>query len=129
MQNRQRKGARAATQALLAVAWLCLIGVVLNSQGKVPFDQEPYTHAQRLVDVGNGRRLNIYCTGRGRPTVILDAGLNISGSLLTWGRVQPSIARTTPRLLVRACWSGVQRSRSVTANDGCYCHRSASPAP
>jgi hypothetical protein len=38
------------------------------------FDQTPYVHAQRLVSIGDGRRLNIYCTGAGSPTVILDLG-------------------------------------------------------
>jgi len=37
------------------------------------------------------RRLNLYCTGRGSPTVILEAGL--ADSLDTWKGLQPDIAR------------------------------------
>lgn len=33
-----------------------------------------YLQPQRLVDLGEGRRLNLYCTGSGSPTVIFDSG-------------------------------------------------------
>jgi pimeloyl-ACP methyl ester carboxylesterase len=46
----------------------------------------------QLVDVG-GHRLHLWCTGAGRPTVILEAGLG--GSSADWGFVQPEIARFT----------------------------------
>jgi pimeloyl-ACP methyl ester carboxylesterase len=51
----------------------------------------PYESAQRLVDVGNGRRLNIYCSGSGSPTVVLDAA--IGSSMYVWHTVQPALAR------------------------------------
>ena len=38
-------------------------------------DDQAYTHAQRLVDIDHGRRLNLYCVGKGSPTVVFDAGL------------------------------------------------------
>src|SRR5256885_11213084 len=37
--------------------------------------------------------LNLNCTGKGRPTVVLDSGLG--GSSLDWTRVQPEIAKFT----------------------------------
>ncbi|HET8898565.1 MAG TPA: alpha/beta hydrolase [Rhodanobacteraceae bacterium] len=52
-----------------------------------------YTKPQRLVDVGHGRRMNLYCLGTGSPTVILDAGMG--DSTISWALVQPSIARKT----------------------------------
>ncbi|HTU68814.1 MAG TPA: alpha/beta hydrolase [Candidatus Baltobacteraceae bacterium] len=52
-----------------------------------------YAHPQRLIDVGAGRRMNIYCTGRGSPPVILDAGGG--GSTRSWRYVQPRIATFT----------------------------------
>jgi pimeloyl-ACP methyl ester carboxylesterase len=55
-------------------------------------DVAPYLHAQRLVDIG-GRRLNLYCIGRGSPAVILDAGAG--DTAFTWRKVQPAIARFT----------------------------------
>lgn len=46
----------------------------------------------KLVDVG-GRKLHLYCTGQGGPTVILEAG---AGSFsIDWALVQPEIAKTT----------------------------------
>jgi len=45
----------------------------------------------RLVDVG-GRKLHLYCTGQGGPTVILEAG---AGSFsIDWALVQPEIAKS-----------------------------------
>lgn len=54
------------------------------------FDPNVYMHAHRLVDIG-GRRLNLYCTGSGAPTVLLDAGGG--DDLLDWRFVQPLIAK------------------------------------
>lgn len=47
----------------------------------------------RLVDVG-GYKLHIRCEGQGRPTVVLEAGQDVQGSL-TWARVQDGIAAVT----------------------------------
>jgi pimeloyl-ACP methyl ester carboxylesterase len=55
-------------------------------------DVAPYLHAHDLVDIG-GRRLNLYCTGAGSPTVILDAGAG--NTTWIWHKVQPAIARFT----------------------------------
>jgi pimeloyl-ACP methyl ester carboxylesterase len=46
--------------------------------------------AGRLVDIG-GYRLKINCTGKGSPTVILEAGLGDVS--IEWKRVQPEIAQ------------------------------------
>jgi hypothetical protein len=37
-----------------------------------------YTHPAQRVDIGGGRRMNLYCTGKGSPTVIMDAGMGDS---------------------------------------------------
>ena len=57
------------------------------------FDQTAYMHPQRRVAVGEGRGLNLYCRGSGKPAVILEAGAG--GSMLDWYTIQPAIARTT----------------------------------
>lgn len=59
-------------------------------------DDPAYTHAQQLVEVEPGRRLNLYCTGEGSPTVIFDSG--VTGETVGWALVQPVIAKHT-----RAC--------------------------
>jgi pimeloyl-ACP methyl ester carboxylesterase len=46
--------------------------------------------AGRLVDIG-GYRLKINCTGKGSPTVILEAGLGDVS--IEWNRVQPEISQ------------------------------------
>jgi pimeloyl-ACP methyl ester carboxylesterase len=76
---------------------LLILAAGLNLGAATPPDPtEPYTHAQRLVRLPDGRRINLYCLGSGRPTVILDAGW--SGTTWSWSDVQPKLARTT-----RAC--------------------------
>ncbi|MEO8002370.1 MAG: alpha/beta hydrolase [Arenimonas sp.] len=59
-------------------------------------DDPVYTHAQRLVEIEPGRRLNLYCIGKGSPTVVFDSGLTDEN--VTWAMVQPVIAAHT-----RAC--------------------------
>jgi pimeloyl-ACP methyl ester carboxylesterase len=59
-------------------------------------DDPAYTRAQRLVEVEPGRRLNLYCLGKGTPTVIFESGL--ADETVVWARVQPTIAAHT-----RAC--------------------------
>ncbi|HEY2347344.1 MAG TPA: alpha/beta hydrolase [Xanthomonadaceae bacterium] len=68
-----------------------------DDPAKLPVIDDPaYTHAQRLVEVEPGRRLNLYCLGKGAPTVIFESGLADDAS--AWARVQPAIAAHT-----RAC--------------------------
>jgi pimeloyl-ACP methyl ester carboxylesterase len=50
-------------------------------------------HAARLAD---GRRINMVCTGQGKPTVLFNAGAGNWSAV--WQRVEPAIARQT-----RAC--------------------------
>jgi pimeloyl-ACP methyl ester carboxylesterase len=52
-----------------------------------------YLQPTAMVDVGDGARLALYCTGHGAPTVLMDAGLGDGAS--TWASVQPQIAHTT----------------------------------
>nr|WP_246623830.1 alpha/beta fold hydrolase [Sphingomonas colocasiae] len=46
-----------------------------------------------MVDIG-GRRIHLDCRGSGSPTVVLEAGLDINGSL-GWYKIQDEIAKTT----------------------------------
>lgn len=54
---------------------------------------QAYLHPQRMVDIGSGLRLNLYCTGSGSPVVILDTEQD--DSTLSWRYVQPAIAKRT----------------------------------
>jgi pimeloyl-ACP methyl ester carboxylesterase len=61
------------------------------SPGTVVTDMT-FIRPARLVNIG-GRRMNIYCLGRGSPTVIFEAGLG--DQIRTWAMVQPAIAKIT----------------------------------
>lgn len=77
-----------------AVAATGLFAAILLLGASAPrtFDAAPYMHPQKLVDVG-GRRLNLYCTGHGSPTVVLDT--DGDDTTLSWRYVQPVIAQHT----------------------------------
>lgn len=55
-----------------------------------------YTKPQKLIAIESGRRLNIYCTGNGSPTVVFDSGLG--DGTRVWGLILPDVAQHT-----RAC--------------------------
>lgn len=54
-----------------------LAGVIYERAGRQR-DQERLPRVGQAVDIG-GRSLNIFCAGRGHPTVILDTGGNAPG--------------------------------------------------
>jgi len=45
----------------------------------------------RLIDMGGGRKMNLYCSGQGPVTVVFDAPSGDAG--WSWYRVQPEVAR------------------------------------
>jgi pimeloyl-ACP methyl ester carboxylesterase len=51
-----------------------------------------YGRPHQLVEIGNGRHLNLFCLGTGSPTVILDGGLGADMS--QWRMVHADLART-----------------------------------
>lgn len=74
---------------------VCSSAVAAEDIKKV-IDDPAYTHAQRLVEVEPGRRLNLYCIGKGSPTVVFETGL--ADVTESWAFVQPAIGAHT-----RAC--------------------------
>lgn len=89
-------------RARRAVMASFLVGALLSTpcvgeEATKPLITDPvYTKPQQRVDVGHGRRMNLYCLGSGSPTVILDAGMG--DSTISWALVQPAIATR-----IRAC--------------------------
>lgn len=82
---------------------LCLLGSLIaagltSTANPMPSPSTPglslevYGRPQKLVDIG-GRRLNLFCLGRGSPTVILEGGLGASS--IDWRKVHSELARTT----------------------------------
>jgi pimeloyl-ACP methyl ester carboxylesterase len=58
-----------------------------------PAIPEDYAGPGKLIDLGQGRQLNLRCDGHGSPTVLLEAGSHAESS--TWYRVQPLLAART----------------------------------
>ncbi|MBO9623927.1 MAG: alpha/beta hydrolase [Sphingomonas sp.] len=55
-----------------------------------------YARPHERVDIGSGRKLNLFCMGTGSHTVLFDSGL--SDWSVVWALVQPEVAKRT-----RAC--------------------------
>jgi pimeloyl-ACP methyl ester carboxylesterase len=52
-----------------------------------------YAKPDKLVEIGANRHLNMRCSGKGSPTVILESGNNADS--MAWFKVQPEIAKFT----------------------------------
>ena len=50
-----------------------------------------YVGPHQRVDIGGGRKLNLFCMGSGGPTVLFDSGLSDWSSI--WALVQPAVAK------------------------------------
>jgi len=79
--------------AALAIAVLGSVCVFAGDRNTDVIRDPAYANPQRLVDLGDGRRLNLYCIGSGSPTVVFDAGLANWSQI--WGLVQPDVAKRT----------------------------------
>jgi pimeloyl-ACP methyl ester carboxylesterase len=74
------------------IAFLITFAFMHLASAQTAADQAAPAPPGILVDVG-GRKLHLYCTGKGSPTVILEAG---AGSFsIDWALVQPDVAKTT----------------------------------
>lgn len=79
---------------LAALAMAVGNGCLAEEVAKPPLITDAiYTAPVRLVDIGGGQRLNLYCVGSGSPAVILDAGMG--DSTISWALVQVSISKKT----------------------------------
>ena len=80
---------------LLASAAFLFAGVTARADPALPaqLPVSVYTQPQTLVTIAPKLRLNLYCLGKGSPTVLLEAGLG--NDMLTWRDVQGQIAQFT----------------------------------
>ena len=81
------------TLSLFVIAASCATAAPAYSLPKS--SQLPFAKAQQMVDIG-GRRLNLYCSGKGAVTVVFDA--HSGGAASSWFEVQPAVAQ-----FARAC--------------------------
>src|SRR6478609_6901697 len=82
----------AATQCFRLAAPALLM---LSTPGNAARGDELYLRAAQLV-AADGAKLNVYCTGRGSPTVVFDSGHQDWAP--AWAVVQPEVSKWT-----RAC--------------------------
>lgn len=80
------------TLLVLALLW----GFTYEQVGRVRDASQLPARIGQAVDIG-GRTLNLYCSGQGAPTVILETGGNSPG--YDWLLLQPKMA-----VFTRACW-------------------------
>lgn len=73
-----------------AIAGLLMASASVAAGSPIP---ATYAAAGQMVRIGDGRALNLRCSGAGEPAVLLEAGGTADSS--TWFRVQPDIARFT----------------------------------
>jgi pimeloyl-ACP methyl ester carboxylesterase len=97
-------GRRSTVTRLIRLSLLALVLVVAAAlTGGLAYEtagrRRDRTRVPRIgeaIDIG-GRRLNLFCSGTGAPTVILIPDASQPG--FSWSHIQPELARRT-----RACW-------------------------
>jgi len=65
-------------------------GLPKSAAASTPEVLRAFVGPHERVDIGDGRRLNLFCTGSGTHTVLFDAGG--SDWSVIWGLVQPAVA-------------------------------------
>lgn len=94
------------------LAGLALLGAGYQQVGQA-LDRRAVPAPGRMLDVG-GAAMHIHCTGKGAPTVVLEAGA--TGFAQMWAWVQPHLAKRT-----RVCSydrAGMGFSEDAGAHDG-----------
>ena len=120
-----RKWVRRISCAFLTLLVLALlVGFTYERIGRARDASQLPPRVGQAIDIG-GRTLNLYCSGQGAPTVILEAGGNSPGYAMR-GCSPRSLSH--PCLLVRPRGCRVERSAIVSANQCQCCQRSARDA-
>ncbi|WP_066797257.1 alpha/beta fold hydrolase [Sphingomonas soli] len=90
-------------KSFLNAAIACLVpAAILSSAAAQPTSRvsedvlQQFAVAHDRIDIGGGRKLNLFCMGSGEKTVLFDSGG--SDWSVIWGLVQPEVAKR-----VRAC--------------------------
>src|ERR687896_830013 len=90
--GKRKTGRSAASYGVGLVGLFSIIIILILIMAPVLSMAQPQPPG-RLVDVGGGISMHIYCTGEGSPTVVLDAGLN--GGTMSWAKVQEQVSNHT----------------------------------
>jgi pimeloyl-ACP methyl ester carboxylesterase len=82
-------------KVLVGAVLVIVVGVLFSSAFNLIYLhhlKQKYPPPGSFYEV-NGRRMHLYCTGEGFPTVIIEPGLG--GDWLDWQHVQPELSQTT----------------------------------
>ena len=82
---------RGAIGSLILLVLVLAAGAIYQAAASAS-DLKKYPSEGQKADIGD-HKLNIYCTGEGSPTVILEAGASSPG--VVWGSVQREIEKST----------------------------------
>jgi pimeloyl-ACP methyl ester carboxylesterase len=82
---------RAVLRIAAIVLFVTLAGATYQGAATA-IERRQFPYPGRMIDIGD-RQLHIYCTGKGSPTVVLEAPA--VGMSAAWGWVQPAVAQTT----------------------------------
>jgi pimeloyl-ACP methyl ester carboxylesterase len=83
---------RKTATAAFAMAFCCA-GLAESVVKPEVITNPVYTAPVKLVDIGHGQRMNLYCIGSGSPVVIFDAGMG--DSTISWALVQAAVSKKT----------------------------------
>jgi pimeloyl-ACP methyl ester carboxylesterase len=89
--DRRRRAHRVLGATAAALFFLILAGATYQGVATA-IERHRFTRPGGMVDVG-GHQLHVYCMGTGTPTVVLEAPA--AGVSLSWGWVQPQVAKAT----------------------------------
>lgn len=90
-----RKWRRITEWVLLSVVILLFVvaaGSTIYNAAALRYYRAIYPALGKIYAV-NGHDMHLYCTGKGSPTIVLEAGGGNYSS--KWGKVQPALAKTT----------------------------------
>lgn len=79
-------------RALMIAAVLAAFAGVAHAAEPNPW-WDHYGQGSQVLSLPDGRKINLFCEGKGAPTVVLESGLGAGAS--AWRRVQDPIAATT----------------------------------
>ena len=82
---------RAVLRIAAIVLFVTLAGATYQGAATA-IERRRFPYPGRMIDIGD-HQLHIYCTGKGSPTVVLEAPA--VGMSAAWGWVQPAVAQTT----------------------------------
>lgn len=77
----------------VVLATLGLHTQVVHGEDVTDVSSADYLKAQQRIEVEPGRKLNLFCLGHGKPTILLNAGLGDSS--LAWRQVQGVLSKST----------------------------------